>query len=146
MEGLTIRPLDTTDTEAVARIARQSPEAAEWPVESYGRFPAWVVEEAGRVAGFVVARAAADELEILSIAVDPSQRGRGIGDRLIAQALSFGRSVDARRAFLEVRLSNAAAQKFYERHGFRAVGRRLRYYREPVEDALVMKREIDASG
>jgi [ribosomal protein S18]-alanine N-acetyltransferase len=142
VEGLTIRPIDPADAAALERIMAQSPEAAEWPVESYGGYPGWVAETEGEVAGFLVAHIAADELEILNLAVEPARRRRGIGSRLLDQALVFGRQSGARRAFLEVRESNNAAREFYASRGFAAIARRRGYYRQPVEDALLMARGL----
>jgi ribosomal-protein-alanine acetyltransferase len=142
VEGLTIRPLNAADAESVERITRLSSEAADWPAESYLGLPAWVAESDGRVVGMLAARIAADEMEILNLAVDPSSRGRGAGTALLDAALEHGRRAGAARVFLEVRESNADAQRFYERHGFSVAGRRLRYYRQPEEDALLMVREV----
>ena len=142
MEGLTIRPLAAADAESVERITRLSPEAADWPAESYTGLPAWAAESEGRVIGLLVARIAADEMEILNLAVEPASRRRGAGTALLDAALEYGRRAGASRVFLEVRESNLVAQRFYERHGFAASGRRLRYYRQPEEDALLMTREV----
>jgi len=90
--------------------------------------------------GFVLARAAAGEAEVLLVAVAPSARRRGIARRLLDAALARSR---ARVAHLEVRASNAAAIALYERAGFVAVGRRPRYY-DDGEDALTMRRRFGA--
>jgi ribosomal-protein-alanine acetyltransferase len=139
---MTIRPLDGADAEAVERITRLSPEAADWPMGSYSGLPAWVAESEGRVVGLLVARIAADEMEILNLAVDPESRRRGAGTALVDVALEHGRRAGAARVFLEVRESNLAARRFYERRGFAVTGRRSRYYRQPEEDALLMTREV----
>ncbi|MDE3169605.1 MAG: GNAT family N-acetyltransferase, partial [Acidobacteriota bacterium] len=65
-----------------------------------------------------------------------------IGNTLLRVALDWGAEVNAERALLEVRASNFAALHFYERRGFRVVGRRPRYYVSPVEDALLLTAEI----
>jgi ribosomal-protein-alanine acetyltransferase len=139
---MTIRQFDPGDAQAVERITHLSPEAAEWPMESYLGLPAWVAESEGRVVGFLAARIAADEIEILNLAVDPASRRRGAGTALLDAALEHGRRAGAARVFLEVRESNLAARRFYDRHGFTVAGRRLRYYRQPEEDALLMVREV----
>lgn len=135
---MTIRPLEKGDREAIERISRQSPEAARWRPEDYEGLPGWVAEGETGVIGFVVARSAADEMEILNLAVEPAGRRRGAGRALLAAALDRGRAAGARRAWLEVRESNRVAQLFYESRGFAVAGRRPRYYSDPVEDALVM--------
>jgi ribosomal-protein-alanine N-acetyltransferase len=91
-----------------------------------------------RIAGFIAARLSAHELHINNVAVRPRYRRCGIGGALLAAALERGRERGAERGFLEVRASNMAAQRLYARHGFAVVGRRARYYSQPVEDALVM--------
>ena len=127
-----------TDGPAVEAVTLRSPEAAAWPAKSYAGLPVWVAESAGRVIGFLAARVAADEMEILNLAVDPDERGRGVGSALLGTAIEFARRSGSRRAFLEVRESNRRAQRFYERHGFAVFGRRSRYYTHPEEDALLM--------
>lgn len=146
MEGLTIRRLEPADAVALERITVQSPEASEWPAESYADFPGWAAEIGGAVVGFLVARVAADELEILNLAVDPNRRRRGIGSLLLDRAMSFGRRSGARRALLEVRESNQAAHRFYASRGFAVIGRRRAYYCQPVEDAVLMAREIEPAN
>jgi ribosomal-protein-alanine N-acetyltransferase len=142
MEGLTLRPHSPEDAAGILRISRRSPQAASWPVESYQGLPGWVAERDGRVVGFLMARAVADEFEILNVAVAPEDRCGGVGGRLLEAALAFGEQAGARRAFLEVRESNLAAQRFYQRHGFTVIARRPRYYQDPLEDALVMSRAL----
>lgn len=95
-------------------------------------------DAAGRVIGFVAARMAADELHVNNIGVREDVRRQGIGARLLGDALARGRLHSPRRAVLEVRASNRAAQSLYERHGFRVAGRRRGYYKNPPEDALLM--------
>ena len=90
------------------------------------------------VFGFVVARMIVDELHVNNIAVRPECRRMGIGEHLLGRALTWGRSQGAQRALLEVRTSNDAAKGLYRRCGFEVTGRRRRYYRTPLEDALIM--------
>lgn len=118
-------------------------EIAQWTSWDYanvvqGTMTGWVAEEDGEVAGFLVARRVASELEILNFAVRPERRVRGIGASLLGEALAWGATFHAERAFLEVRASNLAALRFYEHHGFEVTGRRPRYYSAPIEDALVL--------
>ncbi len=88
--------------------------------------------------GFVAARIAADELHVNNIGVCAAARGCGIGGALLRATIATGRRLGARQAFLEVRAGNVAAQALYQRCGFVVAGRRRNYYRDPVEDALVM--------
>jgi ribosomal-protein-alanine N-acetyltransferase len=98
-----------------------------------------------RIIGFAVSRIAADEAEILSIAVDASQRGRGLSRNLLMTHLGHlaGRSV--RTIFLEVEENNQPARRLYERAGFGVVGRRERYYQQVGGEklnALLMRRDL----
>jgi [ribosomal protein S18]-alanine N-acetyltransferase len=94
-----------------------------------------------RVAGYIAAWLVVDEVHINNLAVRPDCRGRGYGTALLEHVLGEGSSSGARRALLEVRRSNDAARRLYERHGFRVAGVRRDYYVEPVEDALVLWRD-----
>jgi [ribosomal protein S18]-alanine N-acetyltransferase len=96
------------------------------------------------VVGFIVARLIADELHVNNIAVRPAWRRMGIGEQLLNTALTWARERRARRALLEVRASNNAAQALYRRCGFEAIGRRRRYYRMPLEDALIMSLSFES--
>jgi [ribosomal protein S18]-alanine N-acetyltransferase len=82
-----------------------------------------------------------DELHINNLAVLPAYRRAGIGLALLTRVLDEGARMGARRATLEVRRSNEAARRLYERFGFSVVGVREGYYSNPVEDALVLWRE-----
>lgn len=100
---------------------------------------AFIGTDAGKeLAGFVVARLIVDELHINNIAVRPNLRREGIGRQLLQQALDWGQRKGAKRALLEVRAGNQAAQALYGGRGFQVTGRRRRYYRMPLEDALIM--------
>jgi len=79
-------------------------------------------------AGFVLSRGAADEEELLLIAVDPVHRGRGIGTALLERFFAEAQARGAQRLFLEMREGNPA-ESLYRRHGFASVGRRKAYYR-----------------
>ena len=99
--------------------------------------------DSGGVIGYVVAWFVVDEAEVANVAVAPEARGMGVGARLLDEALSAARVHGAASVYLEVRDSNAAARALYASRGFVQIGRRRRYYRRPVEDALVMRRELD---
>ena len=92
--------------------------------------------------GFLSARVSAQELHINNIGVHETERRRGIGNALMQFAVASGRRNGARAAVLEVRAGNAAAQALYHRYGFEVVGRRRQYYREPPEDALLMRASL----
>jgi ribosomal-protein-alanine N-acetyltransferase len=97
------------------------------------------------VLGFCVYRVAADEMHVDNMAIDPGQRRRGLARQLLQAALRRASSLGARTAWLEVRESNQAARRLYEGEGFRRAGRRRDYYQEPDEDALLLRRSIEAS-
>lgn len=99
-------------------------------------------EESGEVAGYVVTLAVMDESEVLNIAVDTPYRGASIGGMLLDHALAAAEGAGSESTFLEVRESNVAARRLYERRGFEEISRRVRYYRSPVEDALVLRRAV----
>lgn len=101
-----------------------------------GAFALWRPGE-----GFVLARVAADEAEILTLAVAPAARRRGLGAALMAAAMAGAVLRGAAAMFLEVAASNAAALALYQGLGFDGVGRRRRYY-EDGEDALVLRRDL----
>ena len=95
--------------------------------------------------GFLIGRAAAGEAELLTLAVLPAVRRRGIAKRLVQAFLTEAKSRDASAAFLEVAAENVPAIALYERAGFAQVGRRRAYYTGPDgqrQDALVLSRAI----
>jgi len=87
--------------------------------------------------GFVLARAVADEAEILTLAVHPYKRGKGLGRALLQATISKVRSMGAKSVFLEVGVENPAARALYARLGFAKVGARKGYYNGG--DALVLR-------
>ncbi len=96
-------------------------------------------------AGFLLGRAVAGEAELLTLAVAPEARRRGLGQRLVGRFLYQARLRGAASAFLEVAADNAPAQALYERAGFAPAGRRRGYYAGPDGrglDALVLRREL----
>ncbi len=92
--------------------------------------------------GYVFARVAAGEAEVLNLAVHPAHRFRGVGRSLLEQMMRRAARRGASLLFLEVRESNTPAQNFYRKMGFKQVGRRSKYYARPQEDALILAREI----
>lgn len=144
---LSVRKMEARDTAAVLSIQSACPELARWTSRDYsrvaeGEMAGWVAENGepagSMVTGFIVARRVASDLEILNFAVTPERRHRGVGAALLNQALAWGATYSAEKTFLEVRVSNLAAIRFYEHHGFEVTGRRPRYYTAPIEDALVL--------
>ncbi len=101
--------------------------------------PFLVAVERGSVVGYVIGQTAADEGEILNLGVAPAHRGRGVGHALVERMLALLHERGAQVVYLEVRESNDAARHLYHSLGFREVARRRRYYRRPVEDAVVLR-------
>jgi ribosomal-protein-alanine N-acetyltransferase len=97
--------------------------------------------------GFLLARIGADEAEILTLAVDPAARRRGVARRLVEAAAETLRAKGATALFLEVAVDNAAARALYSGCGFAQAGLRRSYYARPggaAVDALVLRRALDA--
>jgi [ribosomal protein S18]-alanine N-acetyltransferase len=90
------------------------------------------------VAGYLIAREVAGTGEVLNLAVSPHFRRRGVARGLLRSALARFRKRRVEEVFLEVRESNRSAQALYLSSGFRPVGQRAAYYRNPKEDALVL--------
>jgi len=97
------------------------------------------------IIGFAVSRIAADEAEILSIAIDAKERGRGLSRHLLMTHLGHLAGCGVRTIFLEVEENNQPARRLYEWAGFGVVGRRERYYQQPGGEqlnALLMRRDL----
>lgn len=106
------------------------------------------LSDGGRPVGAVLARAAADQAEILNLVVDPAERRRGIGTALLAEAVRVARQQNSAFIFLEVAVDNAAALALYGAAGFESVGRRPEYYRHSGDirvDALIMQLDLITS-
>lgn len=99
------------------------------------------VKKDEKIVGFLAISQLAGELEITNIAIKKAYQGHGLGSQLLAD-LDY---VDF-PIFLEVRASNTPAQALYKKCGFGIIGKRKQYYHEPVEDAIIMKREGKLRG
>ena len=95
------------------------------------------------VVGYLIAREIAGTGEVLNLAVAPDFRRRGAGAALLRAGLKALQNRRVDEVFLEVRESNRSAQSLYASHGFRPVGQRTAYYRNPKEDALVLRLALD---
>ena len=96
------------------------------------------VDESGSVIAYVLARLIAPEAEIYRVAVRADKRRRGIGYRLLDYAIKSERGHGLESVFLEVRESNVAARNLYHSYGFKVLGERKNYYRDPTENAIIM--------
>ncbi len=152
-----IRRLAPSDADAILAIQSQCPELAPWSKHDYENMTAgnpigWVAQlsldaaatnsDSSAIIGFLTARIAADEMEILNLAVASEQRRRRTATALLRAAMDWGHANQARRVFLEVRASNVPAIRFYEKSSFQETGRRRNYYTSPPEDALQLAAQI----
>jgi [ribosomal protein S18]-alanine N-acetyltransferase len=144
---LTIQPMRLEDLAEVQRI-EQASFSTPWPENAYrselmtNRLATYLVARAaGRIVAYGGMWLMVDEAHITTFAVHPAWRHQRIGERLLLAFLDLARDRHAREATLEVRLSNLAARRLYEKYGFRPVGLRPRYYSDNNEDALIMTTE-----
>jgi len=137
-----IRSATSADLDAIVCIQQAAPEASQWSIEWYrekllepeSRYSILVAVWQGHIAAFAVTLDAAGEMELLNLAVAPECRRQGLGKLLISTVAARGGAVH-----LEVREKNEAAVSFYMRLGFRVAGRRTSYYRDPADNAVIMK-------
>ena len=122
--------------EMLARELRQSDVARVYVLRTPAR----------RVAAFCSCWVIADELHINTLAVDATHRRHGLATRLLRQIFAEAVRSGAKAATLEVRRSNAAALRLYERLGFTVEAVRQGYYSQPAEDALVLWRHDLSEG
>jgi ribosomal-protein-alanine acetyltransferase len=141
------------DAAAASALLRESKDAAPWPVSVLqpsvfdpSTTFAYFSEIAGTPTGFIIGRYAADDGEILNLAISIRSRRQGQGQALVNQLFQGFRQHSIKRVFLEVRESNTAAIAFYEKLGFRHSGRRPSYYRDPVETALLYSKLLESTG
>ncbi|MFZ0313795.1 MAG: ribosomal protein S18-alanine N-acetyltransferase [Candidatus Korobacteraceae bacterium] len=144
-----IRKATPEDLAILRKLEQEAESAAHW---GEGEYDALFAAEAPRrialvaaedadaeILGFVMARCADDEWEIENVVVAREQRRRGVGSVLVGELVQEAGRSGAAAVLLEVRESSDAARRLYEKIGFNQVGRRSGYYREPPEDALLLK-------
>ncbi len=148
-DGYTIRPLSYADLPQVIAIERRT-FTTPWSLamfvlelsKSSGLCLAAAGEDGGLL-GYLICSRFDTVWHLMNVAVDPAQRRRGVGSALLEQMIE--RAGRDEEYTLEVRPSNEPAITLYERLGFRAAGRRPRYYRDNGEDALIMWRTLATS-
>ena len=102
----------------------------------------WLVaEEENVVLGYIGSQAVMDEADVMNVAVVPDRRREGIAQKLVEALVAALNEKGVHALLLEVRASNEPAKALYERQGFIQVGRRPNYYRNPKEDALILRKE-----
>jgi ribosomal-protein-alanine N-acetyltransferase len=103
-----------------------------------------VVEDEGVVLGYAVTWGT-EETHLANLAVRECERGKGVGSRLLDEVVAFARRNRASSLYLEVRVSNAVARKFYSERGFAPTYSRKGYY-ENGEDAVIMERAVEPAA
>ena len=102
----------------------------------------WLVAQEGQtLLGYVGSQTCLDETDMMNIAVSPASRRQGVARALIEALVSALRQRGSKQLTLEVRASNGPARQLYESLGFLQVGLRKNYYRNPKEDALILRKE-----
>ena len=102
----------------------------------------WLVaDDNGRVAGYIGSQTVVGESDMMNVAVHPDYRQQGIATGLIVGQVEQLRKLESHSLTLEVRASNEPAKRLYEKLGFQQVGCRKNYYRNPREDALILRKE-----
>ena len=100
----------------------------------------FVAAEDGKPIAYLIGRLIAPEGEIYRVAVAPHKRQRGVGYRLLDYAVKTSKGQGLEILFLEVRSRNIPARKLYTAYGFKEIGVRKNYYKDPQDDAIVMLR------
>jgi len=142
-----LRFANQNDILALMALEREAPTAAHWSAEQYRDAVGsrivprivLVIEKDLRLLGFLVARAVEREWEIENVVVAEAARRSGFGSRLLMEFLNIAHSRGAAEVSLEVRESNTGARRFYESCNFQHLGSRLRYYRNPEENAALYR-------
>ena len=148
--GAFLRRAGPADAPAVVELERAAslhPWSETQVAEELARSPpdeVLVLAGHGPLVAYCALRIVLDEAQVMNLAVRPDARRHGFGRFLLGVALARAARVGARRALLEVRARNLAAQALYVQCGFVPIGRRRHYYRDPVDDALVLAREAGA--
>lgn len=102
----------------------------------------WLVAvEGDQVVGYIGSQSSIDESDVMNVAVHPDWRRRGIAEKMIDSLIAALKNRGTHSLTLEVRASNAPAIALYHKMGFVQVGCRKNYYRNPKEDALILRKE-----
>lgn len=137
-------PDDIAEIVSIERLSFSTPwSETSFRSEVYSRYSVTRVAELnGVIVGYVCVKHVADECHLLDLAVHPDYRRRGIARALLDNVIQELRIEGCRFFYLEVRSSNYAARKLYEKFGFNMVGVRKGYYVNPAEDAVIMMLEL----
>lgn len=152
--GPILRPITPSDAGLLAAMHREAFGKEGWATEEFARTLATpahfglITRRQAAPVGFVLAQAAGDDAEILTIAVVPRHQRRGHGHDLLQQAMTLAATRGAKRMLLEVAADNRAAQALYRRFGFADVGARRGYYKRGAVqvDALLLACPLPATA
>lgn len=147
---IVIRPMteaDLSDCAAVEATALDAWNEAQLAEElesqrSGGAARLFTAEADGKARGIAVFQLAADEASLYAITVDPALRRQGVGRKLLSQSLAALKEEGAESCYLEVRAQNPAARQLYEALGFETAGMRRNFYKNPADDAVIMRFEF----
>ena len=107
----------------------------------------WIaMDEAGVPIGYGGVKVGGDQADVMTIGVAPRARGRGVGRAILDALIEWARQAGAVEIFLDVRPSNEGAIALYNSRGFVEIGRRPRYFRNPVEEAVEMRAPLSEQG
>ncbi len=149
-----IQPAQLSDLDAIVALERATENAPHWPLSAYAAILAdsasprclLVAQTAGQLEGFAVGLVSPSSAELESVVVAASSRRAGVGRGLCNAVLDWTRSKGATEIILEVRAVSAGAIALYASLGFTETGRRPRYYRDPEDDAVLMRRQLVSSA
>ena len=146
--ALDFRPMRATDLTEVIEIEQRSyPYPWTRLIFSdclHAGYSCWVCERQGIIQGYGIISIAAGEAHLLNLCVRPESQRQGVGEKMLVQLVALARRHDAEIIFLEVRESNAAARRLYDKAGFNELGSRKDYYpaADGREDALILARVL----
>lgn len=142
-----IRKMKASDVTAIAELEKRC-FSDPWSADSIASelvnpLSYWLVAEVdGQVAGYVGSQSVLDAADMMNIAVSPEYRRRGVAKALVNELTAYLSKNNVIALLLEVRVSNEPAITLYEKMGFQQVGRRPNYYRNPREDALILRKGL----
>ena len=152
LPDVVVRPLTSADLDQLDALERQLFDAAAWSRQSFaeeleasGRFYLGA-ERAGALVGYAGLWFDGYDAQVMTIGVDGTHQGHGLGRRLLEALVAHAREVGAAQVLLEVRVDNPSAIHLYESTGFQMLGRRRAYYQPGNIDAFTMRLALEGAG
>ena len=147
MDNINVRIMTKEDIAQVVAIEEES-FSLPWTVKGfeeslelkYSRFYVVVMDD--EVVGYIGTYFIGDEVDITNIAVSQKYRRKGMADKLIEAVLVYSEDIKAVAINLEVRPSNVPARCLYKKYGFEELGIRKNFYTKPVEDGIIMRKDL----